>query len=69
LIVIVVGVLGFLVYFFYRKFVVTKEILKYEVSDVRNVASIPKSLSELKTINSKREGQKYANLTEEASQI
>jgi len=71
IIIFVALILGlmFLVYHFYKKYVITNEILKYETSDVRNMSTLPKSESELKTIVRSKDAQKYAHLAEEPSSV
>lgn len=69
MIVVTIAILAFFVYYFYKKFTVTREILKYEVNDVRNMSTIPKSEAELKDMSKKISGQKYANLTDESQNV
>jgi hypothetical protein len=63
--IVLVIVLIILVVYFYKKYKVTKQILNYEVNDVRNMSSVPKSLAELRDLAVKSERQKYANLAED----
>ena len=62
-------ILLYFVYHFYKKFTVTKEILKYETSDIRNMSNIPRSEAELKTIVKQVQSQKYSSLAEEGSTV
>lgn len=51
-------------FYFYRKYKQTKLQLDYEVNDIRNLASIPKTsgqISEMRTVKSK---EKYTTLNE-----
>jgi len=53
-------------YIYYKKYKITKLRLDYEVNDLRNLASLPKSteqMAELKTVAKK---EKYTSLTETA---
>ncbi len=60
-------VLILLVIYFYKKYKVTKQILNYEINDVRNMSSIPKSLAEMRDMAVKSQREKYANLAEDNS--
>ena len=62
--IIIVVILLIVLYFIYRKYRITKLRLDYEVSDIRNLANIPKSDSEMKIVHAMREKEKYTNLTE-----
>ena len=55
--------------YFYKKYTITKKILRYETSDVRNMSEIPKSESEMATIVAQREKAKYVNLAENADKV
>lgn len=61
--------LSYMVYYFYKKFRLTKKILQYEVNDVRNMTNIPKTEMELEKVIKERDGQKYANLADHSSAI
>ena len=65
LIVIICGV----AFYFYKKFKTTKEILNYEVNDIRNLGSIPKTIAEMREIALDKEKSKYASLTEDINEI
>jgi hypothetical protein len=60
-------VLILLVIYFYKKYKVTKQILNYEINDVRNMSSIPKSIAEMRDMAVKSQREKYANLAEDNS--
>ena len=64
---ILILVLVFLVWFFYKKFRITREILKYEINDVRNMSTLPKSENELRDLAKDVAGRKYAHLVAENS--
>jgi len=68
LISVAVVILIVLVCYFYRKYKLTKQILNYEVNDVRNLSNIPKSEAEMREI-SNRGGKRYQNLTEDTSAV
>lgn len=57
-----------LVVYFYKKYKFTKQILNYEVNDVRNLSNLPKSEAEMRDI-SNRGGKRYQNLTEDTSAV
>jgi len=62
-------ILAFFVYYFYKKFRLTKKILQYEVNDIRNMSSVPKSETELGNVIKAKQTEKYANLAEHSSAI
>jgi hypothetical protein len=69
---IAITILGFLILYFYRKYKVTKAIVNYQSNDIRNMGSIPKSITELKqmeTEKNKLAKEKYNSLTEDSGQI
>ena len=61
-------VLAFGVFYFYRRYKFTKQVLDYEVNDVRNL-TIPKSDAEMKDIVKKAENRNYTNLVDDSSAI
>ena len=65
ILLIIVGI----AFYFYKKYKTTKEILNYEVNDIRNLSSIPKSIAEMRDISQKKEKEKYASLTEDTNEI
>jgi hypothetical protein len=67
-IVLILVILG-IAFYFYKKYKTTKEILNYEVNDIRNLSSIPKSIAEMRDISQKKEKEKYASLTEDINEI
>ena len=69
LVTVIIAVLIFLVYYFYKKFSVTRDILKYEINDVRNLSNIPKSEAELSNIVKDASARKYANLTSDSDNV
>lgn len=66
---VVVVVLAIVAFIFYRKFKATKEILDYEVNDIRNLSNVPKSSAEMKQIITTQNTQKYASLTEDTGKV
>ena len=68
LIIIIIIICG-VAFYFYKKFKTTKEILNYEVNDIRNLGSIPKTISEMREIALDKEKSKYASLTEDINEI
>ena len=61
-----------LIFYFYRKYRITKQIVNYENSDIKKMSSIPKSINELKKIQeekTKKAKEKYNSLTEDSSDI
>jgi len=67
MIVVAILVLIFLVWYFYRKYKFTNEVLKYEVNDVRNLSNLPKSEAEMRTMVKEIGERKYQNLNDEAN--
>ena len=60
------------IFYFYRKYRITKAIVNYESNDIKNMGSIPKSITELKKIQeekNKEAKKKYNSLTEDSGQI
>jgi len=68
LIGVAVVILIVLVCYFYKKYKLTKQILNYEVNDVRNLSNIPKTEAEMSEITN-RAGKRYQNLTEDTSAV
>ena len=71
-IIIAIVVLFFVMFYFYRKFRIAKAIVNYEKNDIKNMGSIPKSITELKKIQeekNKKAKEKYNSLTEDSGQI
>ena len=72
LLLIAITILGFFIFYFYRKYRITKAIVNYQSNDIRNMGSIPKSITELKqmeTEKNKLAKEKYNSLTEDSGQI
>ena len=72
LLLIGITILGFLIFYFYRKYRITKAIVNYQSNDIRNMGSIPKSITELKQMETERNKlakEKYNSLTEDSGQI
>jgi hypothetical protein len=61
--------LAYIAFYFYKKFRLTKKILQYEVNDLRNMSTIPKSEMELEKVVNERDRKKYANLADHSSAI
>ena len=62
-------VLIFVIFYFYRKYRIARAIVNYESNDIKNMASIPKSITELKKIQEEKNKQskdKYNSLTEDS---
>ena len=73
-IILVIGIiiLLFVMFYFYRKYRIAKAIFNYEKNDIKNMGSIPKSITELKKIQemeNKQSKEKYNSLTEDPGQI
>ena len=66
---IVIVVLVILVWYFYKRYKLTKQILNYEVNDVRNLSNVPRSESEMREITNRAEKKNYQNLTEDTSAV
>ena len=61
-----------IIFYFYRKYRITKAIVNYESNDINKLGSIPKSITELKQIHeekSKKAKEKYNTLTEDSGQV
>ena len=61
-----------IIFYFYRKYRITKAIVNYESNDINKLGSIPKSITELKQIHeekSKKAKEKYNSLTEDSGQV
>jgi hypothetical protein len=67
--VFLILILAYFVFYFYRKFTLTKKILQYEVNDIRNMSNVPKSETELENVIKAKQFQKYANLADHSSVI
>ena len=62
-------VLIFVIFYFYRKYRIAKAIVNYESNDIKNMGTIPKSITELKKIQEEKNKQskdKYNSLTEDS---
>lgn len=59
--ILVIGLI-YLIFFFYKKYKLTKKVLEYEVNDVRNMSSIPRTDTEMKNVIKSVENKKYAVL-------
>ena len=65
-------ILMLVIFYFYRKYRIAKEIVNFENSDIKKMGSIPKSISELKKIQeekNKKAKEKYNSLTEDSGEI
>ena len=65
-------ILLLVIFYFYRKYRITKAILNYENKEKKKIGSIPHSINELKRINDnklKESIKKYNSLTEDSGQI
>jgi len=72
LLIIILIVLLFVIFYLYRKYRIAKAIVNYEKNDIKNMGSIPKSITELKKIQeekSKKAKEKYNSLTEDSGEI
>jgi hypothetical protein len=65
--VIVIILLGLIAYFLYRKYAATKSRLDYEMQDVRNMASITQTNTQIEELEKQRKHDKYATLTDESN--
>ena len=68
---IMIGVVGLITVavYFYRKYKITKTVLKYETSDVRNLSTIPRSEAEMVHIAVQSERSKYKNLSPDTDKL
>ena len=69
---IFIVILLFVMFYVYRKYRITKAIVNYEKNDIKNMGTIPKSITELKKIQeekNKKAKEKYNSLTEDSGQI
>ena len=72
LLLIAITILGFCIFYFYRKYRITKAIVNYQSNDIRNMGTIPKSITELKQMESEKNKlakEKYNSLTEDSGQV
>jgi len=72
ILIIVILLLLLIVIYFYRRYRLTKAKVDYENNDIKNMGSIPKSITELKMIQeekNKKAKEKYNSLTEDSEQI
>ena len=72
LLIIILIVLLFIIFYLYRKYRIAKAIVNYEKNDIKNMGSIPKSITELKKIQeekNKKAKEKYNSLTEDSGEI
>ena len=72
LLIIILIVLLFVIFYLYRKYRIAKAIVNYEKNDIKNMGSIPKSITELKKIQeekNKKAKEKYNSLTEDSGEI
>ena len=70
--IICIIILLFVIFYFYRKYRIAKTIVNYEKNDIKNMGSIPKSITELKKIQeekNKKAKEKYNSLTEDSGEI
>lgn len=65
----IIIVLIILFYCIYRKYKITKKRLDYEVNDVRNLSTIPKTEAEMREISNKLEKRTYQNLADESAAV
>mgnify|MGYP006382203389 CR=1 FL=1 len=63
----VIVALSVAVLYFYKKYKVTKTILKYERNDLHSMGNLPEISSEMANVHSER--VKYSTLTSEPSSI
>ena len=69
---IVIVILIFVIFYFYRKYRIAKAKFDYEKNDIKNMGTIPKSITELKKIEetkNKQAKEKYNSLTEDTGNI
>ena len=70
--IVALVLLVLVIFYFYRKYRITKAIVNFENSDIKKMGSIPKSISELKKIQeekNKKAKEKYNSLTEDSGEI
>ena len=70
--IIAIIILFFIIFYFYRKYRIAKAIVNYEKNDIKNMGSIPKSITELKKMQEEKNKQakeKYNSLTEDSGEI
>jgi hypothetical protein len=69
---IAIVILIFVIFYFYRKYRIAKAKFDYEKNDIKNMGTIPKSITELKKIEetkNKQAKEKYNSLTEDTGNI
>ena len=72
LLIIAIIILICIIFYFYRKYRITKAIVNYESNDIKKLGSIPKSITELKRIQEEKSiksKEKYNSLTEDSGDI
>jgi hypothetical protein len=72
ILMIAIVVLLVVIIYIYRKYRVTKALVNYESNDIRNMGTIPKSITELKMMQeekNKKAKEKYNSLTEDSGQV
>ena len=72
ILIVLIIILLLIIFYFYRKYRITKAIINYEKNDIKNMGTIPKSITELKKIQESKEKaakEKYNSLTEDSSNI
>ena len=72
ILIIAIVLLLFVIFYFYRKYRIAKAIVNYEKNDIKNMGTIPKSITELKKVQeekNKKAKEKYNSLTEDSGEI
>jgi len=72
ILIIAIVILIFVIFYFYRKYRIAKAKFDYEKNDIKNMGTIPKSITELKKIEeakNKQAKEKYNSLTEDTGNI
>ena len=72
ILIIAIVILIFVIFYFYRKYRIAKAKFDYEKNDIKNMGTIPKSITELKQIEeakNKQAKEKYNSLTEDTGNI
>ena len=72
ILILAIAALFVVIIYFYRKYRITKALVKYESNDINSMGTLPKSITELKMMQeekNKKAKEKYNSLTEDSGQV
>jgi len=72
ILILAIAALLVVIIYFYRKYRITKALVKYESNDINSMGTLPKSITELKMMQeekNKKAKEKYNSLTEDSGQV